>query len=106
MSADRPPVPPKKALGLWVSEYSYDNWAEIDNRLGTLRTNKFPVDGFVLDLRWFGGVTAGSDTTNMGKLTWDTICSPLTRVPCVQVATDRPRACLVVCDCVAIYERK
>lgn len=78
----RPPVPPKKALGLWVSEYSYDNWAEIDNRLGTLRTNKFPVDGFVLDLRWFGGVTAGSDTTNMGKLTWDTtnFASPATKI--------------------------
>jgi len=78
----RPPVPPKKALGLWVSEYSYDNWAEIDNRLGTLRTNKFPVDGFVLDLRWFGGVTASSDTTNMGKLTWDTtnFASPATKI--------------------------
>lgn len=72
----RPPVPPKKALGLWVSEYSYDNWTEIDNRLGTLRTAKFPVDGFVLDLRWFGGVTAGSDTTSMGKLTWDTASFP------------------------------
>lgn len=78
----RPPVPPKKALGLWVSEYSYDNWAEIDNRLGTLRTNKFPVDGFVLDLRWFGGVTAGSDTTNMGKLSWDTanVASPASKI--------------------------
>lgn len=72
----RPPVPPKKALGLWVSEYSYDSWTEIDNRLGTLRTNKFPIDGFVLDLEWFGGVTAGSDNTLMGTLTWDPASFP------------------------------
>jgi len=71
-----PPVPPKKALGLWVSEYSYDSWTEIDNRLNTLRSNKVPVDGFVLDLEWFGGVTAGSDNSSMGKLTWDTASFP------------------------------
>ncbi|GAB1817977.1 TIM-barrel domain-containing protein [Herbidospora sp. RD11066] len=68
----RPPVPPKKAFGMWVSEFGYDNWTEIDNRLAGLRTAKFPVDGFVLDLPWFGGVTAGSDNTAMGSLTWDT----------------------------------
>lgn len=72
----RPPVPPKQAFGLWVSEFSYDSWTEIDNRLSTLRSNKFPIDGFVLDLEWFGGVTAGSDNTNMGRLTWDTSSFP------------------------------
>lgn len=53
----RPPVPPKQMFGLWVSEYGYDNWAEIDGKLSTLRTNKFPIDGFVLDLHWFGSAT-------------------------------------------------
>ncbi|MBE1557806.1 TIM-barrel domain-containing protein [Nonomuraea africana] len=72
----RPPVPPKKAFGMWVSEFGYDNWAEIDNRLSGLRTAKFPVDGFVLDLPWFGGVTAGSDNTRMGSLLWDTAAFP------------------------------
>ncbi|WP_214325544.1 TIM-barrel domain-containing protein [Nonomuraea sediminis] len=78
----RPPVPPKKAFGLWMSEYGYDNWAEIDNRLSALRTDKFPVDGFVLDLNWFGGVTAGSDSTRMGTLAWDTanFPSPTTKI--------------------------
>ncbi|HYF66171.1 MAG TPA: TIM-barrel domain-containing protein, partial [Herpetosiphonaceae bacterium] len=66
----KPPVPPKKAFGLWVSEYGYDNWAELEGKLATLRTNAFPVDGFVLDLQWFGGIT-GSDATRMGSLTWD-----------------------------------
>ncbi|MFI7642523.1 TIM-barrel domain-containing protein [Nonomuraea sp. NPDC049400] len=72
----RPLVPPKKAFGMWVSEFGYDNWAEIDNRLSGLRAAKFPVDGFVLDLPWFGGVTAGSDDTKMGSLAWDTTAFP------------------------------
>lgn len=78
----RPPVPPKKAFGLWVSEFGYDNWTEIDTRLAGLRTATFPVDGFVLDLPWFGGVTAGSDNTLMGSLTWNTgaFPSPTTKI--------------------------
>ncbi len=66
----RPPVPPKKMFGLWISEYGYDSWKELENKLGTLRANKFPVDGFVLDLQWFGGIKPGSDDTRMGTLSW------------------------------------
>jgi len=72
----RPPVPPKKALGLWVSEYGYDNWTEVNDTLNGLRNADFPVDGFLLDINWFGGVTAGSDNTNMGTLAWDTANFP------------------------------
>jgi len=64
-------VPPKKMFGLWVSEYGYDNWGELDDKLSTLHTNHFPVDGFVLDLQWFGGVQSGSDNSHMGSLSWD-----------------------------------
>jgi alpha-glucosidase (family GH31 glycosyl hydrolase) len=67
----RPPVPPKKMFGLWVSEYGFDNWAELDDKLRTLRANHFPVDGFVLDLQWYGGITAGAEDSRMGSLTWD-----------------------------------
>ena len=67
----RPPVPPKKVFGLWNSEYGYDNWAEIDSTLAGLRSAAFPVDGVMLDVNWFGGVSAGSDTTRMGTLGWD-----------------------------------
>lgn len=67
----RPPVPPKKMFGLWVSEFGYDNWTEIDGRLNDLRTDKFPVDGFMLDLQWFGGVpSTGNQPSQMGRLTW------------------------------------
>lgn len=67
-----PPVPPKKMFGLWVSEYGYDNWAEMEDKLASLRKNRFPVDGFVLDLQWFGGITSNSETSRMGSMDWDT----------------------------------
>jgi len=72
----RPPVLPKKALGLWISEYGYDNWAELEDKLRTLRLNGFPVDGFVLDLQWFGGVAQDSDDSRMGSLNWDETSFP------------------------------
>lgn len=69
----RPLVPPKKMFGLWVSEYGYDNWAELEERLRTLRAANFPIDGFVMDLPWFGGVRPPS---HMGALSWDTKAFP------------------------------
>ena len=65
------PVPPRKMFGFWMSEYGYDNWAEINNRLDGMRRDGFPIDGFYLDLQWFGNVTPGSDHTNMGRLEFD-----------------------------------
>jgi alpha-glucosidase (family GH31 glycosyl hydrolase) len=69
----RPPVPPRKAFGLWVSEFGYDNFGQIDALLAGLRSSEFPVDGFVLDLNWFGGVLNKNNqpTTHMGRLNWD-----------------------------------
>lgn len=72
----RPSMPPKAAFGLWISEYGFDNWAELDSKLTTLRQKQFPVDGFVLDLQWYGGIKPDSENTHMGSLTWDTINFP------------------------------
>lgn len=68
----RPPVPPRKMFGLWVSEYGYESWAELEDKLATLRKRSFPVDGFVMDLQWFGGIDRGGPKSRMGSLTWDT----------------------------------
>ena len=69
----RPPVPPRKAFGLWVSEFGYDNWDQIGHLKSQLRSKRFPVDGFVLDLNWFGGVNrADKAQSRMGRLNWDT----------------------------------
>jgi len=65
----RPPVPPRKAFGLWVSEFGFDGWAEVEDKLRTLRANHFPVDGFMLDLQWYGGVF--HPQSDMGALTFD-----------------------------------
>ncbi|NJK40119.1 MAG: DUF5110 domain-containing protein [Oscillatoriales cyanobacterium RM2_1_1] len=68
----RPPVPPRKAFGLWVSEFGYDNWEQVDALKAGLRANHFPLDGFVLDLNWFGGVALENPAkSNMGRLDWD-----------------------------------
>jgi len=70
----RPPVPPKKAFGLWVSEFGFDGWTELEDKLRTLRANHFPVDGFMLDLQWYGGVF--HPQSDMGALTWDPVRFP------------------------------
>lgn len=67
-----PPVPPRKAFGLWISEFGYDNFDQIEGLLSGLRDNNFPVDGFVLDLNWFGGVVLNDPSkSTMGRIDWD-----------------------------------
>jgi len=69
--AGHPPVPPKQMFGLWLSEYGFENWAELDGKLATLKAAGFPLSGVVLDLFWFGGVQANQADTHMGTLSWD-----------------------------------
>ncbi|ELR63494.1 Alpha-glucosidase [Photobacterium marinum] len=66
-----PLVPPRKMFGMWLSEYGFDNWQELDDKLDTLKKNHFPLDGVVMDLQWFGNVDAFSPNSQMGTLTWD-----------------------------------
>ncbi|MDO8208560.1 MAG: glycoside hydrolase family 31 protein [Gallionella sp.] len=66
-----PPVPPRKAFGLWVSEFGYKNWEQVELLRDGLRQANFPLDGFVLDLPWFGGVIKDSPDSAMGRLDWD-----------------------------------
>jgi alpha-glucosidase (family GH31 glycosyl hydrolase) len=67
-----PPVPPRKAFGLWVSEFGYDDFDQIRGLRDGLRQKGFPVDGFVLDLNWFGGVVpSDAEQSRMGRLNWD-----------------------------------
>ncbi len=67
----RPPVPPRKVFGLWVSEYGYSDWQEVEGLRDELRRDSFPVDGFVLDVQWFGGIKGESPDSAMGRLDWD-----------------------------------
>lgn len=84
----KPPVPPLKAFGLWISEYGFDDWKELDDKLATLRDKRFPVDGAVLDLQWFGGIATGSENTRMGALDWDRERFPEARQKLARYAQD------------------
>jgi alpha-glucosidase len=64
----RPPVPPLQLFGLWMSEYGYESWEELLTVLDSLQAANFPLDGFMLDLQWFGGIGTNG---RMGALTWD-----------------------------------
>jgi alpha-glucosidase (family GH31 glycosyl hydrolase) len=67
-----PPIPPRNAFGLWVSEFGYDNFDQLKALRNGLRQHHFPVDGFVLDLNWFGGVVPHQPAkSQMGRLDWD-----------------------------------
>jgi len=67
----RPPVPPRAAFGLWVSEYGYEDWKEVDGILAGLEKHGFPVSGIILDLQWFGGIREGREDTSMGRLEFE-----------------------------------
>lgn len=76
----RPALPRKRVLGLWVSEFGFDSWDELKQKLNSLVTNKFPIEGFAMDLQWFGGrfYPAGSDLrgSRMGTLEFDEVAFP------------------------------
>ncbi len=66
-----PAIPPKQLFGLWLSEYSFDSWSEVEAKVGSVRSAKIPVDGVFLDVEWFGGVMEDSDATKVGSMRWD-----------------------------------
>lgn len=73
----RPPLPPRKAFGLWVSEFGFENWNDVDRVLAGQRAGSFPIDGIVLDLFWFGGIAQkGVNHSEMGRLGWDITDDP------------------------------
>jgi alpha-glucosidase len=71
----KPPMPPKKALGLWISEFGFENWPETYKPVVTLRQNGFPLDGLGMDIQWFGGRFyaggVGNKNSRMGTLKFD-----------------------------------
>ncbi len=84
----KPPVPPKRSFGLWVSEFGFQNWGEVDATLAGLRQAHFPVDGFALDLQWFGGTFGDPDHSRMGSLGWDERNFPNPRGKVASLAAD------------------
>ncbi len=71
-----PPVPPKAMFGLWLSEFGFDNWREVDGHVASLEADGFPLSGVVLDLQWFGGIGGRGGSSLMGSLDFDTKAFP------------------------------
>ena len=66
----RPPVPPKKMFGLWVSEFGYDDWAELEDKLRTLaRQRAFPSTASCSTCS--GSAASFACPSHMGALTFD-----------------------------------
>lgn len=85
----KPLVPNRKLFGLWVSEFGYDDWAELDGVSQSLQKNGFPLDGMVMDLQWFGGIREDSDDSRMGALSWDESHFPKPATKIKQLAQDQ-----------------
>ncbi len=66
-----PPLPLRSQFGLWVSEFGYDNWQEMDAAIDSLRKKNFPLDGMAMDLQWYGTSFNNPDSSTMGSLQWD-----------------------------------
>ena len=70
------PVPKKDVFGLWISEFGYDNWKELETEVNHLHQSGFPLDGAALDLQWFGGSfyqgNVDRSTSRFGTLEFDT----------------------------------
>ncbi len=64
------PVPPRWALGYIQSKYGYQNQTEAINIVDKMQNDKFPMDGLVLDLYWFG------NSGSMGNLNWSPVKFP------------------------------
>ncbi len=66
----RQPIPPRWAMGYIQSRFGYKTREEVSNVISQMQKEGFPMDAIVLDLYWFGPITA------MGNLTWDTVAFP------------------------------
>lgn len=70
------PVPTKDIFGLWISEFGYDSWSELQSEVDDLKKKGFPLDGAALDLQWFGGSfyqgNVDRSSSRFGTLNFDT----------------------------------
>lgn len=67
----KPPVPPKKMMGVWISDTAVGSWKDVDTASQDMRKQNIPFEGFVLSNKWFGGVQEASPKTYMGRMAWD-----------------------------------
>lgn len=62
----RQPLPPRWALGNFVSRFGYRSEEQVQQVVKKMRDGKFPMDGLIFDLFWFGDDIKGT----LGNLDW------------------------------------
>src|ERR1044071_184191 len=62
----RQPLPPRWALGNFVSRFGYRSEEQIRKTVDKMKQEKFPMDGLIIDLFWFGDDIKGT----LGNLDW------------------------------------
>lgn len=62
----RQPLPPRWALGNFVSRFGYRSEEQVKQVVEKMKTDKFPMDGLIFDLFWFGDSIKGT----LGNLDW------------------------------------
>lgn len=62
----RQPLPPRWAFGNFVSRFGYRSEAQVKGVVEKMKTDKFPMDGLIFDLFWFGDSIKGT----LGNLDW------------------------------------
>ena len=60
------PLPPRWALGNFMSRFGYTSQAEVEEISGKMKEHKIPFDAVIIDLFWFGD----SIKETMGNLQW------------------------------------
>lgn len=62
----RQPLPPRWVLGNFVSRFGYRSEAQVKQVVDKMRQERFPMDGLIIDLFWFGDDVKGT----MGNWDW------------------------------------
>ena len=65
----RMPIPPRWAMGNFMSRYGYRNQEEVLQIAQQFKDQRFPFDAVIIDLFWFGDAVHGK--WNMGNLDWN-----------------------------------
>lgn len=67
MLTGRQPLPPRWALGNFVSRFGYLSQQQAEEVVAKMKQEKFPMDAIIIDLFWFGK----SIQFTLGNLDWD-----------------------------------
>jgi oligosaccharide 4-alpha-D-glucosyltransferase len=62
----RQPLPPRWALGNFVSRFGYRSQAQTEDVIKRMQADSFPIDAVVIDIFWFGDSIKGT----LGNLDW------------------------------------